>query len=179
MDLKSEQKKLFALLNTYARCFVRVCDDDRALWVSDLPRKSQETLYRADELLAEGFCAWEDEAQRLLYVDLSLNKWQELIDSLPCKLPALPKDETLHTAYALCRLWMLHPTQRADEHMPMLRTAAKLVCEAPSKTAERKLRTLYEESAVRLRNSQTLPCDAGRLLAAWINNYDSEKEMRI
>ena len=179
MDLKSEQKRLFALLNAHARCFVRVCDDDRALWVSDLPRKSQDTLYRADELLAEGFCVWQDEAQRLLYVDLSQEQWQEMLETLPCELPALPKDETLHTAYALCRLWMLHSAQRVDEHMPMLRAAAKLVCESPSKITERKLRALHEESAVRLRNGQTLPCEAGRLLAAWLNKYDSEKEMRI
>ena len=69
MNLKSEQRRLYALLPQNARCFVRVCDDDSALWVSDLPRKREDCAEMLAKLQTEGFAVRLDEKARLWYID--------------------------------------------------------------------------------------------------------------
>jgi len=177
MNIKDDQRRLFELLSAQTRCFVRVCDDDSALWVSDLPRKMEDCACLAQQLQTEGFLVRQDDAAKLWYVDWTESQWQKMIEPLPERLPSLPDADELHEVYALCRLWMLHPAPRAHEHMPIIRRMVKLTAERPQ-AMRRSIRMMHEESAALLRQGGTLPYDAGRVLAAWLKTYASEKEMK-
>lgn len=177
MRLKAEQRRLYALLPAEARCFVRVCDDDGALWVSDLPRRMVDCERLKATLRKEGFEVRLDGDARLWYVDWTEERWREMVGELPCELPELPEKDMYHEAYALCRFWLLHPAPLAQEHLPVLRRVTKLTAQ-PMQKLLRSVRVLHEKAAVQWRSGQTAACDAGRILAAWLNEhaYGKEKE---
>lgn len=177
MILKSEQQRLYALMPEASRCFVRVCDHDDALWVSDLPRRMDDCTETEKRLNAEGFSVRLDEKSRLWYVDWTEERWQALLAGWPRELPALPADEAYHEAYALCRLYLLHPSDWEDGHLPAMRKALKLTESRPD-PMQRGMRSLYEETAVRLREGKTIAHAAGRILAAWLNAIETGKETK-
>lgn len=175
MNLKAEQHRLYGLLPADARCFVRVCDDDSALWVSDLPRRTTDCEGLADMLRAAGFKARLDEASRLWYVDWTEERWQEMLNGLPTECPLLPAQNCYHEAYALCRLWLLHPAGRTTENLPMIRRVLKLTADTQQKLL-RSVRALHGEAAANLRTGKAPAYDAGRILAAWLNEHAYGKE---
>lgn len=175
MNLKAEQRRLYALMPAEARCFVRVCDDDCALWVSDLPRKVSDCNVLAQRLRKEGFAVWVNESVRLWYIDWTAECWQSQLAELPQEIPALPLQDEYHEAYALCRLWMLHAAPVETEHLPALRRVTKLTSDHKSKML-RAVRSLHEETATRLRKGKTIPHAAGRVLAAWLYEHAYGKE---
>ena len=177
MNLKSEQQRLYSLMPKETRCFVRMCDQDTALWVSDLPRRRDDCTQTAKMLAAEGFKVWLDEKSRLWYVDWTEERWQELLAELPNNFPLLPSDETYHEVYALCRLWLLHPSAWEDEHLPALRKTLKWTAAQPGQML-RGVRFLHEEAALQLREGKTIAHAAGRILAAWLNEMENEKETK-
>ena len=175
MILKTEQQRLYALMPAQARCFVRVCDGNDALWVSDLPRRIPDCTRVEEQLLAEGFAVRLDEASRLWYVDWTMERWQKWADDLPCGIPALPQKEAYHEIYALCRLYLLHPAGWEDEHLPTLRKVLKLTESQPGQML-RGVRALHEEAAARLREKKTIAHAAGRMLAAWLCEKGKETQ---
>ena len=175
MLLKTEQQKLYTLMPPDARCFVRVCDDDTALWVSDLPRRMPGCGVLKETLFQAGFAVQTDEQAMLWYVDWTAERWQEILAKLPQECPPLPQQEAQHELYALCRLWLLHPAPLAPEHMPALRRAVKLRADFPGK-GQRDVRALHQEAARQLREGKTVAYAAGRVLAAWLQ--ESRKETK-
>lgn len=175
MNLKAEQRRLYALLPSDAHCFVRVCGHDSALWVSDLPRKGVECAALPAALYQAGFEIRPDEAARLWYVDWTMERWQQLLKALPAECPALPAGEEYHEIYALCRLWLLHPAAFAPQQLPVLRRVVKLMAQPPA-VLLRSVRALHEEAAVQLRQGKPVAHCAGALLAAWLAEHDGEKE---
>lgn len=170
MNLKSEQRRLYDLLPKDAHCFLRVCDDDGALWVSDFPRKHENHQALTGMLSEAGFSVRTDNQSLLWYVDWTHERWQELMQRLPERLPAFPENEQYHELYALCRLLMLHPAPVEKEHLPMLRRILKLTAERPQSLLK-SARRLHEETACRLRKKQTAAYAAGRLLSAWLDEH--------
>jgi len=172
MKLKTEQQRLYEILMAEKQCFVRVCEDDGALWVSDLPRKT-DCVDVIEKLRVEGFDGRV--ADTLLYVDWTEEQWRKFTAALPESSPALPLPQEVHEAYALCRLLIHHPSERTQAHMPMLRRVVKLT-QKKTPCLLKAVRSLYEEAAVQIRNHQTVACDAGRVLAKWIQEYVCERE---
>lgn len=177
MILKSEQQRLYALMSEGSRCFVRVCDHDAALWVSDLPRRMVDCTENVKRLNAEGFSVRLDDKSCLWYIDWTEERWQAVIAGLPKELPALPVNENYHEAYALCRLYWLHPSEWNEEHLPTLRRTLKLIENQPG-AMQRGIRALHEEAAIRLREKKTIAHAAGRVLAAWLKETAYGKETK-
>lgn len=177
MLLKSEQQRLYALMPQESRCFVRVCDHETALWVSDLPRRMADCSSTGKLLKEEGFLARLDDQSRLWYIDWTAERWQAVLSGLPKELPALPAEEAYHEAYALCRLYLLHPSEWNEEHLPTLRKTLKLSENRPDMIL-RGVRALREEAAVRLREGKSIAYAAGMILAAWLNELENGKETK-
>lgn len=175
MNLKNEQQRLYALMPAESHCFVRVCDHDHALWVSDLPRRSDDCESLTCQLKEQGFFVKTDEKTGLWLIDWTQTTWEAFQQKLPKELTVFPLDEKYHEAYALCRLLLLHPTEMEPHHMPALRRMIKLTAAQPAQMLK-KIRILHEEAAVMLRKGQSLPHAAGRVLAAWLAEQTTGKE---
>lgn len=178
MNLKAEQQRLYALMPAEARCFVRLSDHNDALWVSDLPRRTNVHDETADQLRQAGYDVKLDQTARLWLIDWTGDRWQELLAGLPENCPSLPDEEALHEAYALCRLWLMHPSALNEEHLPMLRRIVKLTAQ-PKDRLIRSIRALHEETAVLLRRKKSLPHAAGRVLSAWLLEQTNGKETQL
>lgn len=163
--LGAEQRRLYDQLPARPRCFVRVCRTDDALWVSDLPRRSADWRETAQKL--RGFVWRLEEASQLLLLDWPTEAWERALASLPERLPALPAREALHPAYALCRLWMLHPGARTEDGMRLLRRVVKLT-DGPEQALLREIPLLHQNAAASLRKGAPCGYDAGRWLAGWL-----------
>lgn len=166
--LKAKQQQLYELLEKEKRCFVRICDSDDALWVTDLPRKTEKLSDVEKQLLLSGFCCRLDTASRLWYVDPTEAQWEELLKRYPDKIPSMPEDERYHAAYALCRLYLLHPAPLSVCALPAVRRMLKLTMQPEEKLLQ-KLAVLHGEAAVQLRMGQPVAHAAGRILAGWLN----------
>lgn len=177
MRLKHEQRRLYELLPAEARCFVRICDDDNALWVSDLPRKYAQCDKLAEMLRTEGFEVLPDGPGSLWYLDWTMERWQEMLSLLPRESLQLPQDERYHEAYALCRLWAAHPAPLEPEHLPALRRVVKMTAAKPEKVLK-SVRILMEEAAVQLRERKTAAHAAGWVLEVWLTDNTPAKEMQ-
>lgn len=167
MNLTNEQRRLYGLMPEQARCFVRLCRTDDALWVSDLPRRMPQWEETAKRLEAEGF-AWQMRPEdALLAIDLSREAWARAVQALPVAVPPLPSRDSLHPVYALCRLWLLHPCAWEDEPLPVLRRVAKLTA-GPEKAVLRQVPGLHQMAAQSLREGAPCAYHAGRWLARWL-----------
>ena len=175
MKLKTEQSRLYALFPKETRCFVRVCDDDLALWVSDFPRKTENCAGTAGMLREAGYEVLHDQTARLWYIDWTDAYWLQQLESLPEEIPPFPFDDEYHEAYALCRLYMNHSAGFDHGQLATLRRILKLQLETMPKS-KRDIRALYEQAALQLRNGQKLPFAAGKLLAAWLNEQMNGRE---
>jgi len=151
--------------------FMRLSRQPHALWVSDWPRHADtpSTECCMVELKAAGF-VWDLVPHRnLLYLDLSLEEYERLLQQLPLRPPYLPSQESLHQAYGLCRFLLLHPSPPlGSQPHAFLREILKLTTAPhPGKLLNR-VPALHEQCAVWLRQKSPLPHGAGRVLAAWI-----------
>ena len=174
MKLKSEQKRLYESLPQDARCFVRVCDTDDALWISDLPRRMANVQQWENMLCNQGFACRLDTQTRLWYVDWTEERWEQMLVSYPDTLPEFPAEEKYHAAYALCRLWLLHPSARTPENLPMVRRMLKLTAEPEGKLLAA-IAPLHAQAARCLRDGIPMAYDAGRILAGWLNERRIEE----
>ena len=152
MDLHSEQERIHAIIGG----FLRLDRSDDALWVSDYPRRNIDLNGIEEQLKALGACCRLDEKARLWHLDWTIEKWEQIITSLPESLPPFPVDDRLHAAYTFCRFALLHPGKRTDESMRMLRAVMK---------GSAAIARLHEQAAQALRNGHPIAYDAGRLLA--------------
>ncbi len=157
LDLKTEQEQLYQLFcQRNARCFLRVDQSDEALWVTDLPRRSQEKDAWRETLKQHGVRCMEDPAG-LWHLDWTEAEWERRMALLPTEMPKLPDEENEHDAYALCRFGLLHPAPADRESRFFLRKVLK---------GKSDLRTLHETAAEALRAGQPIAYDAARVLAA-------------
>lgn len=165
-DFKKLQTAVFnALQKNGARGFVRICTQDDALWVSDCPRRTRDLSAAEMTLAGLGVKAWLDRESGLWYLDLTEQAWTEMLDSLPECLPELPEDERLHSACALCRLWLLHPHR--EKALTQARCVWKRINESDDKILTA-VRTLHEEAACALREGRPAGYEAGKILALWL-----------
>ena len=173
MKLKAEQQRLYELLAKGARCFVRICETDQALWISDLPRKTDHLDSIRQGIEENGFVCELDQETRLWYLDWTPERWKEVLERFSASLPSLPKDDRYHAAYALCRLWLSHPSDICPETLPAVRRMLKLTLQPESKLL-RGIASLHEEAAVSLRNAQPIAHAAGCILAGWLNERNGD-----
>lgn len=167
MDLRAEQLAIYqAVKRTAPRSFVRICKEDCALWVSDLPRHTDEMPPLANTDVR----CWVAPEKQLLYLDWTEDGWACRMRTLPDTLPAFPVQETLHTAYALCRFLAAHPAERTAAHLPFLRRMIKALHEGKPKIS-----LWHEQAAQALRCGAPVTDDAGRLLAAWIAQQEEQE----
>lgn len=171
MNLKSEQQRLFALMPQDARCFVKLCDDDRALWVSDLPRRTEDL----PDLTVYGYHCELDEKSRLWYIDWTQERRQALLADLPTELPAFPPNERFHEAYALCRLWMNHPGHWNEDTAPIIRRVLKLTAQKEEKLLSA-VPALTGLVAKQLRLGKTNAYPAGQILCEWLKQRKENDE---
>ena len=176
IDLAAAQRAVYEALReaTDASCFVRLCMDHGALWVSDLPRCTDRLTPATAALDALGISCRTDPATGLWRLDWTAVGWRERLDRLPDRPPALPRDEALHPAYALCRLLLLHPAPVERQPMVQVREVAKLAAGAPGPLLAA-VPALAGEAARRLRMGMPLAEGAGRVLADWIARMDAQR----
>lgn len=156
-------------------CFLRLSRDDRALWVTDFPIRQKETA-EAEEALRMMDVEWEpDGASGLWRLNWTPAGWRRALAPLPKEPPPLPSEETLHPAYALCRLLLCHPAPLEVQPMERLCQMAK-AAQGPMEALTRMLPAFHSDAAKRLRMGQPLPFDAGRILAARIAEADSRSK---
>ena len=166
LDFKKRQAEIFdALRRNGARGFVRICTQNDALWVSDCPRRTPDLSEVEKELAALGVSARLDVTGRLWYLDLTESAWAEMLDRLPAELPNMPQNEKLHPAYALCRLWLLHPHR--EKALAQVRTMWKWM-NAPDGQLLAAVQSMHEEASCALREGRPCGYEAGRLLAFWL-----------
>ncbi len=154
--------------------FLRLCGQDRYLFVSDAPRRvSKETLERIQHTMREhGFSAETDSAN-LLCIDLQPARWRELLDSFPrvVGMP-FPDDERLHGVYALARLLSRHPAEFELQPMELIRMALKqygrkdgLIALAPR---------MHARCAEKLRRGEPLPSGLSHVFYTWLGERTEE-----
>lgn len=165
-DLLHLQEQAFRLLRESGQpCFLRISKTDDCLWVTDLPRRI-ESLADVEQSLADlGLCCRLDPASRLWHIDLATERYASLASLLPTNPPPFPADESLHEAYALCRLLLSHPAELATQPLEPVRAILKWLtfpelCPFPA--------SLSGQCAALLRLGQPLPHLGGQLLAAWL-----------
>ena len=173
IDLAAAQRAVYEALRSAADapCFVRLCMDHSALWVSDLPRRTDRLAPALSALVALGIRCDTDPTTGLWRLDWTAEGWRERLERLPDCLPALPRDEALHPAYALCRLLLLHPAPVERQPMAQVREMAKLAAGAPGPLLAA-VPALTGEAARCLRMGLPLAEGAGRVLADWIARMD-------
>lgn len=173
IDLAGAQRAVYEALADTAggRCFVRLCRDDGALWVTDLPLRGASTD-RAQAALASLGVRWEAEpATGLWRLDWTGEEWRGRLDALPDGLPPFPRDEALHTAYALCRLLLAHPAPLREQPMQPIRGVVKRSC-GPGAGLLRAVPAWLGDSARRLRQGEALAHGAGKALACWLEQME-------
>lgn len=173
IDLAGAQRAIYETIRgaAGAPCFVRLCMDHSALWVSDLPRRTERLTPAAAALDALGISCRTDPATSLWRLDWTAEGWRERLDQLPDRPPALPYNEALHPAYALCRLLLFHPAPVERQPMAQVREVAKLAVGAPGALLVA-VPALAGEAARCLRMGTPLAEGAGRVLADWIVRMD-------
>lgn len=173
IDLAGAQRAIYETIRgaAGAPCFVRLCMDHGALWVSDLPRRTDRLTPALSALVALGIRCDTDPTTGLWRLDWTAEGWRERLERLPDCLPALPRDEALHPAYALCRLLLLHPAPVERQPMAQVREMAKLAAGAPGPLLAA-VPALTGEAARCLRMGLPLAEGAGRVLADWIARMD-------
>ena len=173
IDLAAAQRAVYEALRSAADapCFVRLCLDHGALWVSDLPRRTGRLVSAMAALDALGVRYETDSATGLWRLDWTAEGWRERLDQLPDRPPALPYNEALHPAYALCRLLLFHPAPVERQPMAQVREMAKLAAGAPGPLLAA-VPALTGEAARCLRMGLPLAEGAGRVLADWIVRMD-------
>lgn len=169
IDLAGAQRAIYETIRgaAGAPCFVRLCMDHGALWVSDLPRRTDRLAPALSALVALGIRCDTDPTTGLWRLDWTVEGWRERLDRLPDRPPALPRDEALHPAYALCRLLLLHPAPVERQPMAQVREMAKLAAGAPGPLLAA-VPALTGEAARCLRMGLPLAEGAGRVLLDWI-----------
>ena len=153
--------------HTDARFFMRQPNENHSLWVSDLPRRTDAFTTEAAmrSLRAHGFPCECHASSRLLAIDLSLERYDALLNTLPQVPPPMPADDRLHPAYALCRLLLLHPSPLSAQPLAPLRLLLHAAPEIPFDS----LPALHRECAAWLRAGQPLPHAAGQVLATLLS----------
>ena len=153
--------------------FLRLNGKDDALWVSDLPRLSGQTERAEDALGALGIVCRLEPCSRLWRMDWTAQRYAMALEGLPARPPGLPKDASLHPAYALCRLMLLHFAPLDRQPMDLVRRVFKL-CEGPRGVLLNAVPGLHAECAALLRHREALPHAAGRVLAEWLEEQAEE-----
>lgn len=176
IDLAGAQRAIYEALRAAADapCFVRLCMDHGALWVSDLPRRTERLTPALAALETLGVKNEPDPETGLWRLDWTAESWRERLDRLPIHPLALPRAEALHPAYALCRLLLLHPAPVERQPMAQVREVAKLAAGAPGPLLAA-VPALAGEAARRLRMGMPLAEGAGRVLADWIARMDAQR----
>lgn len=169
IELRAFQTGLYKALcqNGENRCFLKLCADDGALWVTDLPKRCAAPERVAQALSALPVICNTDEKTGLWRLDFTPEEWQRRLDALPCALPPIPKDEALHAAYALCRLLLAHPSPLCEQPLAMIRAVVK-AAQGKRETLLRAVPVWQGEAAILLRRHKPMPSAAGRILAAWL-----------
>ena len=171
-DFKVMQLSVFETLQKKgARGFVRVCIQNDALWVSDCPRRTADLSEAEKELSRLGICTRLDAEAGLWYLDLTDDAWADMLNELPDEIPPLPENECLHPAYALCRLWLLHPD--AEKGLFEARMIWKLM-NGPEEKMLAAIPLLHETAACALREGKAVGYEAGKLLAGWLREKQEE-----
>lgn len=163
VDLLSLQRDIHTRLSKIAPCFLRISLDDRALWVSDLPRK---TAFSGDTAaLPDGLCCFVDDASRLLCIDLSAETYGVLSDGFAGVMPSYPDNADDLPDYRLCRLLLSHPAPLSLQPMELNRRVLKLLFH-PKLYKANETEAVYSQCAQLLRRKMPLPYFGGCLLAA-------------
>lgn len=173
-ELRAFQNELYAALcqSGENRCFLRLCADDRALWVTDLPRRQPDPRKVLAALQKLPVTCEKDEAAGLWRLDFTAEEWQRRLDALSDAAPPLPQDEALHGAYALCRLLLLHPAPFKAQPMDMIRAVVKATA-GPREKLLAFVPAWHGAAATLVRQRMPLPSHAGRVLAVWIAEQDA------
>ena len=164
IDLKAEQSALYELMQTLGlRGFLRICQTDDSLWVSDCPRRTPDLVQAQRALEERGYSCRLDARTQLWHLDWM--DWSAHLDGLPRNAPHFPQQERYHKAYALCRLWLSHPHEQTA--LPVARRLLKLTA-GPEEALLAAVPALYEETAAAVREGRPAGYEAGKLLAQWL-----------
>lgn len=176
IDIAAAQKELYQELcqDSGGKCFVRICSDDSALWISDLPRLGIALPALQERFARQGLAVLPDASRALCRLDWTAEAWQSRLEGLPSQPPPLPANAELHPAYALCRLLLMHPAPLERQPMEMVRRVLKLTVRDGA--LKRAIPALHSLCAQRLRRGEALSSAAGGILAAWLAGQEQKGE---
>lgn len=173
VELALRQQQLWALLmeHSHIHPMLRVSREDDCLWICDLPRRVDAKVYDSVEqhLHNAGFIVSLNESSRLWHIDLPIT--DRLLKELSGVQTLFPKNESLHTAYALYQLLISHSSPQDRQPLPLLRSILKLTLKTPEE-AQTAIVALTNQCAALLNRKQPLPSTVTGILAQWINQED-------
>ncbi len=156
------QKELAALLG--GGCFLRRMDSNEALFITDAPRRFDQTSLREkqSQLIQSGFTCTEQK-NGLWQIDLTDLRYQQIFHQFCMdSMPAFPNSSAMLDIYTLIRLLTLHPAPWHIQPRNMLREILKQ-SNNPSATIQAAPQWIAQ-CAVLLRKHQPLPSAAAGLL---------------
>lgn len=175
--LEPFQSKAYAILSAWSdrTFFLHKCQQSHSLWVSDLPRQlpapAMQSAIRVLE--ANGFLCENHLPAHLLWMDISPSQYEALLAPLPQRPAALPIQDALHPAYALCRFLFLHPFALAVQPLSPLRDVLKAGDAASLRNCLSLIPPLHQQCAAWLREGRPLPHAVGSVLSAWLEDEDA------
>lgn len=171
VDLSTRQQQLWQLFCGHGNVqpMLRLSRTDDCFWICDLPRRISDTAQTKTVLEAAGFSVTQGGKDRLWHIDLLQS--DELFAPPEQKLP-MPRKDSLHTLYALCRLLLAHPAPMEHQPMPLVRALMKLsVLEGEERIKH--TAKLHAICAERLNRRLPLPYAACGLLVKTIQREDA------
>ena len=160
---KTELKELLA-----DKAFIRISDDDAALFISDAPRRLEaEHLEKViQQLSLREYVAWATPEQMLL-IDWSISRWGSWQQKTQtCSLPPFPTSVEVYPIYSLARLLAAHPTPL--EHQPLALVRKILKAQSQKVDLISFSNKQIETCAYRLRRKETLQAAALSCVCDWL-----------
>lgn len=166
-DLLQAQQRLWTLVANGSQKppMLRLSRQNDCCWICDLPRHVSDCGFVQRQLIETGFVILPNQEDDLWHID---PVWQLDASS---QLPSFPKNEALHSAYALLRLLLQHPCKPdAEQPMELVRAIVKQCCRPMAQPAA--FITLHEQCAQLLRDGSVLPTFAIPYLRTYLDKEE-------
>lgn len=165
-NLRRDANALFEVAGFAVRPpFLRRAVNDDFLLCSDAPRRLIDTQHAAVLFYQAGLILSEKDG--LWFLDVPIAEYRLFDASLPMAIPKRPQEEKYLGTWALCRMLFEHPCPVDRQPLWAVRRTIKAI-EAGEAQVLSMAESLPPRLAELLRQKETLPYSAGKLLAQWL-----------
>ena len=166
------QQEVYTILTNCAQehhFFLKRNNDERALFISDYPRRAKAIAKAENLLRSHGYVLTQQNAD-LWHIDMTVTKYARC---MPVEQELrFPICEKWHEAYALCRFLLLHAQEDREETLPLVRSMMKTMMVGEKEVLQHV--SQWHERAVYLqRTKQPLSRFAFLLLTHYIQERNS------